>query len=163
VVTITATSASAGIAEEQAQVQTARSFSAELSGANEVPSVTTDASGSARFHLKKNEDVLRYRVRVANIEDVTMAHIHCGAVGVNGPIVAFLFGPDPAGVDPRRKLASGSILPGDIIAAPDSAACPGGIANFDELIAKIRAGATYANVHTLANPGGEIRGQIEIG
>jgi hypothetical protein len=47
-----------------------------------------------------------------------------------------------------------------VIPRPDSPECPGGLANFEELIAKMRSGNTYANVHTIVNPGGEVRGQI---
>jgi len=48
-----------------------------------------------------------------------------------------------------------------VIPLADSANCPGGIADLQELLAQMRAGQTYVNVHTLANPGGEIRGQVE--
>jgi hypothetical protein len=97
---------------------------------------------------------------VANIEGVTQSHIHCGAEGVNGPVVAFLFGPVLGGLDANGVLAQGALTNANTIPRPDSAQCPGGVANFDELIAKIRSGEAYVNVHTLANPGGEIRGQI---
>jgi hypothetical protein len=51
---------------------------------------------------------------------------------------------------------------GDVIAAPDSAACPGGVASLADLILKIQSGETYVNVHTLAHPGGEIRGPLQV-
>lgn len=160
IATFTATSASAGFVEE-VSLRT-RTFVARLAGANEVPSVATDAQGSARLHLSAKTPALRYRVRVADIEGVTQAHIHCGLPGVNGPVVAFLFGPNPTGVTPGRVLASGSILPSEVLSVPDSAACPGGIASLTDLVARIRSGGAYVNVHTLTNPSGEIRGQIGL-
>jgi len=57
-------------------------------------------------------------------------------------------------------LSEGTATSANVIARPDSPECPGGIANFEQLIAKMRAGETYTNVHTMpAFPGGEIRGQ----
>jgi CHRD domain-containing protein len=137
-----------------------KNFGAHLRGGAEVPPVDTKARGNSIFGLSKSGDALRFKLIVANIEGVTQAHIHCGAAGVNGPVVVFLFGPDPAGVTVNGVLAKGTITNADVIPAPDSSACPGGLANFDELIAKMRAGDAYVNVHTIANPGGEIRGQI---
>ena len=49
----------------------------------------------------------------------------------------------------------------DVIARPDSPACPGGVANLEDVIEKLATGGAYANVHTSAFPPGEIRGQIE--
>jgi hypothetical protein len=136
-----------------------RNFRAHLAGRNEVPAVDTKATGQAIFQLSKDGDSLRYKLIVANISGVTQAHIHCGADDVNGPVVAFLFGLEPSGVDVNGILSQGTITDADVIPRPDSPQCPGGIANFDELVAKIRAGETYTNVHTVAFPPGEIRGQ----
>jgi hypothetical protein len=100
-----------------------------------------------------------WRSIVSNIEDVTQAHIHCGGPAVNGPVVVFLFGLD-ATPDDQRVLSTGTFDDSDVIDRPDSAACPGGIANFDDLMEKIATVEAYVNVHTTANPGGEIRGQV---
>jgi hypothetical protein len=141
-----------------AQPPDAKNFVTHLSGDEEVPPVDTLAQGQTIFHLRGSE--LLYKLIVANIEGVTQAHIHCGAEGVNGPVVAFLFGLNSGGVDANGVLAQGTLTNSDVIPRPDSALCPGGVANFDQLIAKMRSGETYANVHTLVNTGGEIRGQI---
>jgi hypothetical protein len=135
-----------------------RHFRARLSGDNEVPAVDTDARGSAKFKLNRDGDELQFKLRAFKIEDVTAAHIHCGAKGVNGPVAAFLYaGPV---VTPHGILSEGTLTAADVVVLPDSAACPGGIADFDDLIAKMRSGDAYVNVHTMANPGGEIRGQV---
>lgn len=135
-----------------------RKFRARLSGGEEVPAVDTDARGGAKFKLSKDGDELAFKLQVSRIEDVVASHIHCGTEGVNGPITAFLFS-GPA-VTPHGILAQGTLTGADVIALPDSAACPGGIATFDDLIAKMRSGDAYVNVHTVVNPGGEIRGQV---
>jgi hypothetical protein len=99
----------------------------------------------------------------ANIFDVAQAHIHCGAAGVNGPVVVFLYpdAPPPVLISGRSQgvLNEGTATEANLIPRPDSPQCPGGIADFEQLIAKMRAGETYTNVHTSANAGGEIRGQ----
>lgn len=138
-----------------------QNFIAPLSGGEEVPPVDTNARGVAILQLSKDGTQLSYKLIVANIQNVTQAHIHCGAAGVNGPVVAFLFGFDPAGVSSNGVLAEGTITAANVIPRPDSPACPGGVANFDDLLAKMRSGDAYVNVHTIAYPGGEIRGQIK--
>jgi hypothetical protein len=135
-------------------------FRAHLTGAGEVPPVDTAAQGQAIFQLSPDDTALSYRLIVTNIENAVQAHIHCGAADVNGPVVAFLFGPVPEGMDNNGVLATGTITNANVIPVPDSAACPGGVANFDEMIAKIRSGDAYVNAHTVQNPGGEIRGEL---
>ena len=140
-----------------------QNFVAPLRGEEEVPPVDTKGTGLAKFQHRVGSGQLQYKLISANIVGVTQAHIHCGSPGVIGPIVVFLFGFDPAGVDPNGILAQGTITPGDVIPLPDSAECPGGIADFEDLIDRLQAGGAYANVHTLVNPVGEIRGHIDHG
>jgi hypothetical protein len=136
-----------------------RNFVAHLSGDEEVPSVATLAQGQAIFHLSKDGSALHFKLIVANIENVTQAHIHCGAVGVNGPIVVFLYGFGPV-VSPDGILSEGTVTGANVIPLSPSAACPGGVANFADLIAKMQTGGAYVNAHTTGHPAGEIRGQI---
>lgn len=135
-------------------------FTARLSGSQEVPPVATRAAGQAVFSVSDDRSEVRYKELVANIVGITQSHIHCGAAGVNGPIVVFLFGFIPEGETLNGILAQGSFKEENIIPRPDSAACPGGVATLEELLAKMEAGGAYVNVHTLEHPGGEIRGQI---
>lgn len=135
-------------------------FVAALSAREEVPSNDSKGRGVATFRLSGDGTALAFRLIVANIEDVTQAHIHCGGPGVNGPVVAFLFGFDPDGVTVNGTLSQGTITAADVIARPDSAACPGGIADFAELIEAMQLGRAYVNVHTVALPPGEIRGPL---
>ncbi|HYZ98779.1 MAG TPA: CHRD domain-containing protein [Acidimicrobiales bacterium] len=124
-------------------------FVAPMSGDEENPAVDTQATGVAT--IKFRDDGLVFKVNVANIDDVFAAHIHCGAVGVNGPIGVTLFMGDPASVN--GTLASG------VATAPD-AGNDCGWADLGDVLAAIESGDAYVNVHTLANTGGEIRGQV---
>jgi hypothetical protein len=140
-----------------------RNFRAHLSGDNEIPAVDTNAQGQVVFQLNAAGDQLSFKLITANILDVAQAHIHCGGADVNGPVVAFLYpsGPPPVVIPGRSDgvLSEGVVTAAQVIPRPDSAECPGGLADFDQLIEKMRAGETYTNVHTVVNPGGEIRGQ----
>ncbi len=137
-----------------------RNFVAPLAAGDEVqtPAVESDAAGLAKFQLSAEGDALSFKLIVANIDNVLFAHIHCGAEGVNGPVVVFLY--DGPTVTTNGVLSEGTVNASDIIPRPDSAACPGGISNFDDLIAKMESGGAYTNVHTTAFQAGEIRGQI---
>ncbi|KCZ70399.1 CHRD domain-containing protein [Candidatus Methanoperedens nitroreducens] len=134
-----------------------RNFATHLSGDKEVPPVDTQAQGQAHFKLSKDGTELSYKLNVANIEDVSMAHIHLGAEGVNGPIVVWLY-PDtpPPVLIPGRfsgVLAEGTITADDLVGPLEGQ-------SLSELIDAMSAGETYVNVHTEQNPAGEIRGQV---
>ncbi len=138
-----------------------RNFSTHLSGANEVPAIETQGQGQAILRISKDETEIDFRLITANLTDITQAHIHCGAPSVNGPVVVFLFGLVAEGVTQNGVLSSGTITNANVIARPDSPECPGGVTDLDDVIAKLRSGDAYVNVHTLENPGGEIRGPVD--
>lgn len=126
-------------------------FEATLSGANEVPEVETQATGEATFAIEDSGDAISYEVTVSDIENVVAAHIHCGPMDANGPVGVTLYDGDPVSED--GTLASGTIT------EPDSEnGC--GWESIADVVAAIRGDHTYVNVHTEANPAGEIRGQI---
>jgi hypothetical protein len=124
-----------------------------LAGRNEVPPVRTAATGNAFFRLSSNGRQLRFLLVVRNISRVTQAHIHLGRPGVNGPIVAFLFGPSKFGITVRRGIIRGVLTSRDLTG-------PLSGRSLQDLIRNMEAGNTYVNVHTIQNPDGEIRGQI---
>jgi hypothetical protein len=136
-------------------------FVTHLTGAEEVPPVDTKAQGQVLFRLNKDGDELSFMLNVAGLENIIQAHIHCGPAGVNGSVTVFLFGPEAGGVDVTGRLSDGTITNDNVLPIADSATCPGGIADLDDLLAQIRAGNTYVNVHTVAHPPGEVRGQLE--
>jgi CHRD domain len=109
-------------------------YSANLLGASEVPPVTSAATGHVEFVLNAAGNSLRYSSVVTGLVDATAAHIHAGAVGVAGPIVypLTLVGLTPTGTQ--------TVTPADVIA--------------------LNAMGYYANIHSTAQPAGEIRGQI---
>ena len=134
-----------------------RNFRAHLNGAGEVPAFDTQAQGQAIFKLSEDGSSLHYKLIAANIEDILQSHIHVGPADQNGPVVAFLYpsGP-PAQLIPGRF--SGVLAEGDITAANLRGPLTG--MSLADLLAEMAAGNTYVNVHTLASPSGEIRGQI---
>lgn len=134
-----------------------RNFGANLSGDEEVPPNDSRGRGHAQFWLSKDGTSLRYKLIVANIENVTQAHIHLAPRGANGPVVTFLFGFVAGGVTENGVLAEGTITQSNLIARP----AIGFGATMAELLAAMRTGNAYVNVHTVRIPAGEIRGQIE--
>ena len=129
-------------------------FHAILEGDEEVPPVDSDAKGAAIFRTNNDGTELNYRLIVANIEDVTAAHIHLAPRGENGDIVAFLFDPEePTEGRTNGVLAEGTITSEDLVGPLEGS-------TLSELIDEIEAGNTYVNVHTVDHPSGEIRGQI---
>ncbi|MCA9830276.1 MAG: CHRD domain-containing protein [Dehalococcoidia bacterium] len=118
-----------------------------LSGGEEVPPVTTAATGS--FQWKLDGQTLSYVLR-ANETSLTMAHIHLGDKGANGPVVAFLFGPNAAGVTSIDN--AGTISTAQLVGP-----LAGDMAGF---IAALSKGGLYVNVHSAEHPAGVLRGQI---
>ncbi|MBT2558507.1 CHRD domain-containing protein [Hymenobacter sp. ISL-91] len=117
-------------------------FGAQLSGAQEVPAVATTARGTASFTLNAGKDTLFISGSFTGLSGpITMAHVHNGFEGTAGPVVSNLF-----------SMIRGNQLNG-FLTGPDIAP-----AKLDRYL----RGAYYINIHTAANPGGEIRGQIKL-
>ncbi|WP_232701909.1 spondin domain-containing protein [Halobacterium wangiae] len=121
-------------------------FEADLSGDNEVPSVDSDASGTARVEVAEDGERISYRLQVQNIDNPAAAHIHCGGPDENGPIGITLYN-------------NGVFTPGTAAQPDEDNEC--GWETLDDAVAAMRDGETYVNVHTEQNPQGEIRGQLE--
>jgi hypothetical protein len=125
-------------------------FSATLTTDAEVPAATgSEGSGSATVTISDDESQIEYEVTFENLTGPPAAsHIHFGAAGVAGPVIL----PLEHGDSPF----SGTLTEADFT-APDE-----GPQTFAEALEAMRAGDTYINVHTEANPPGEIRGQLEM-
>ena len=140
---------------------------AQLSGYHEVPAVSSKASGHFRMRIDRQDASITWELHYEGIESaVQQAHIHFGQHSVNGGISVFLcsnLGNGPAGTQACPQ-AQGT-LSGTITAAQVIGPSGQGLAatEFDELLAAIRSGVTYVNVHSAQFPGGEIRGQIGKG
>lgn len=137
--------------------QAVLNFRAHLSGDQEVHYVETNATGQATFQLSRDGESLSYRLIVANIENVRMAHIHLAPAGENGPVVAWLYPPAP----PAQVISgrTDGVLQTGIITSENLA---GPLKNMElsKLVELMKDGQTYVNVHTDQYPPGEIRGQI---
>ena len=123
-------------------------FNAKLTGQEEVPPVDTQATGMAEF--MPNGENVNYMINATNIKNVTEGHIHTGVNGTNGPIVVTLFMAEPNTNDVNEK---GSITADKLRGPLEGKA-------ITDLIASMKNGSTYANIHTDIKPNGEIRGQI---
>ena len=123
-----------------------------LSGAKERPTpVVSPATGASTFEVLPGGTV-RFKVTVAGITGVTMAHIHTAVADSAGPILVTLFSSTTPTGALNTTLASGTF-------AATNIERPG--IGLDSLLSLMRLGRTYVNVHTVLNPTGEIRAQIE--
>lgn len=109
---------------------------ATLTGASEVPPVTSSASGTGWLSVNPFTMAVAGRIETT-LTGATAAHVHRGALTVAGPVVIPLTSPSPG----AWVTADGAVIT-------------------DELLARFMEGNLYYNVHTPANPGGEIRGQL---
>ena len=115
----------------------AMSDSLKLTGAQEVPPVSTPGTGSGSGSITVSDDGrISGSIKTMGIS-ATAAHVHMGAAGVNGPVIV-----------PLTKTSEGvwSVPAGSMLTA--------------EQLKAYRAGGLYVNVHTDANKGGEIRAQL---
>ncbi len=131
-------------------------FHIDLTGSQQVGPVTTDAFGMATVRLIDNGTAISFRVIVCDIINVTASHIHVGAAGTNGPvIIPFIHGVLFSSPHGCKTLAEGTRTAADL----NTKASPS-ITSWNDFVKALLAGNTYVNVHTTANPGGEIRGQL---
>jgi hypothetical protein len=130
-------------------------FKATLTGDEEVPPVVTETTGRVIVHINKDQTEGEFTLTVNEGVRVTQAHLHCGPPGANGPIAVFLAGLHAAGLNIDGKwVSNASFTDSSFI---NNTACGSTVAAF---VLSMRAGNVYANVHTVAHPGGEVRGQI---
>ncbi len=148
-------------------------FSTRLQGFQENPSNSTQGRGHVELSIDDELQTITFELTYDRLEGVgttpfvtdgivTQSHIHVSARHVNGGVAVFFCGgggkpacPTPSGT------VSGVIVPADIIGPAAQGINPGEPTAFQELVAAIRAGFAYANVHTTRWPAGEIRGQLK--
>jgi hypothetical protein len=138
---------------------------ARLKSTQEVPAVLSAASGRFKATIDKVSGTMAYELSYSGLEGpVRMAHIHLGQRGVNGGIMVWLCQttafPDPTGLSPTCPASgsvSGLIQAGNVLGISGQGIVA---TEFAELLNAIRAGVTYANVHSDRFPGGELRGQL---
>jgi hypothetical protein len=144
---------------------------ARLIGYQEVPSVSTPASGEFRAQISRDDGLIEYELSFSGlVGTVQQSHIHFGQRSVNGSVVVWLCQttttPAPATVAgltpscPQSGTVTGQITAANVISG-STASQQIAAGELAEVIAAIRAGVAYVNVHaTPLNPGGEIRGQL---
>ena len=134
-----------------------------MNGYEENVDVSTAASGSFTARLSEDGDSLSYVLSYSGLEGaVQQAHVHFGKPAINGGISFFLcsnLGNGPVGTQPcpQEGTITGEIDAADVIGPAAQGIEPG---SFAEILAAMRAGHAYANVHSSKWPGGEIRAQL---
>lgn len=125
-------------------------FEADLSGAEEVPAVATEGVGDAKF--ESDGMSVDFELKWDDLSSPAFAgHIHCGAMGMNGPVGVTLFS--------GTRGTEGEVV--NTFSAPD----PGngcGWEDLSDVLDAMATGGAYVNVHTTEKPGGEVRGQIAM-
>jgi hypothetical protein len=136
-------------------------MTAVLNGLQEDPSVSTSGRGSFEAVIDDEAQEIHYVLTYRDLESspTLFAHIHFGSHDHNGGVAVFFCGggTQPQPCLPFEDRLTGTIRPADIVGPNAQGIEPGA---FEELVAAMRAGHTYVNVHTMRWPGGEIRGQI---
>jgi|SRR5688572_20210464 len=137
-----------------------------MTGYEENLDISTPASGSFAARLGEDGESLTYELSYGELEGtVTQAHVHFGKTALNGGISFWLCetatNPSPSATTPTCPAPGGTVT-GEITAAEVIGPAGQGIApgEFAEIVAAMRAGHAYANVHSSTRPGGEIRAQI---
>lgn len=126
-----------------------RIYTVALTSGEEVPAPKpTSATGTAQVIVYPLQ--IEFQVSARNITGITMAHIHSGAPGIAGPIVVTLFMPGSATAGVDGVFAGGTL---------NATSLPATV-TVESLKALLASGNAYVNVHTTANPAGEIRGQL---
>lgn len=139
---------------------------AELSGFQEIPTLSTPASGTLDLTIAPDDSSLSYTLSYEGFEtNVQQAHIHLGLPAFNGGIMVFfctnLTPPANVPVPPPCPLTAGTVS-GTLTAADVVGPAAQGVTagEFSEVLDALREEAAYANVHTARFTGGEIRAQV---
>jgi len=133
-----------------------------LTGYQEIPGVSSTGTGSFAAEIDESASTITYELTYRDLSTPAVAaHIHFGNRFTAGGVSAFLCGGGGKPACPPgtivTAIVTGTIIPADVIGPAGQGITPG---EFGELVRAIRAGMTYANVHTAVFPAGEIRGQI---
>jgi hypothetical protein len=136
-----------------------------LSPNQEVPPVVGSAAkGMGTITVSADQTTINYTVTLTGpfTGAPQQAHIHVAPTGATGPVIFFLCSADPAAPAsiPDCPLAAGGAISGTLTAAALMPKPAAGVATFADAVVALNRGNAYVNVHTPANPSGEIRGQV---
>ncbi|HEY3415404.1 MAG TPA: CHRD domain-containing protein [Armatimonadota bacterium] len=140
-----------------------RTAQATLTGAQEVPLTNSTATGSATVFVVHDARALDVTLDVSGIDlaTVTAAHIHAGRTGEDGPVIFPLFtGPTGTFTSPFTV----HLTEANLIRTTSGTESPSRVRvrSFSDFVHELDRGNLYINVHTLAFPDGEIRGQLRV-
>ncbi len=163
--TVAATATASAALADGSTVE-ADSLRVQLTGYQEDPlTLSTTGNGQFRVQIDEQNQTISYELSYESLEGtVAQAHIHIGQQAQTGGISVFLcsnLGNGPAGTQAcpaAPATITGTLRPADVIGPVGQGVTAG---QFGELVAAIRAGATYVNVHSSLYPGGEIRAQLD--
>ena len=135
-------------------------FSASLGGENEVPPINT--AGSAAFQMEIGNTITFSLTFSGLSSPLAVAHLHFAPTKVAGGVMIFLCG---GGGQPACPATTSGTITGTITAANVTGPAGQGITagNLDSALEAVRAGLSYANMHTANFGGGEIRGEVRRG
>jgi len=132
----------------------ALTYSAQLSGQNEIPVLVTSATGTLAITLAADNSSVHYVISLSKITDLTVARLHEGKAGTTGATILTLYsGPT------RTGLFSGVLVQGNFTASRFVGPLQG--KTISDFVALLKTGSIYLNVGTSAHILGEIRGQLK--
>jgi len=144
-----------------------RNGHAEMVSYQEVPTLSTPASGTLDVEISKDGDSLKYTLSYQGLgTHIRFSHIHIGRPAINGGVMVYLCNnqtPPPVGVPlppacPEGSgTVTGTLTSADVLAVAAQGTTAG---DFAAVVDALRAEAAYGNLHTDRFPGGEIRGQV---
>lgn len=129
-------------------------YTAPLSGENEIPPVSTSASGTLTLTVAEGGASVKYVLKVSNLTDATVARLHEGKAGASGPTIITLYGGPPKSGDFSGVLAQGTFAAAELQGPLQGK-------KVADLEALIKSGRVYLNVGSNAHIYGEIRGQVK--
>ncbi len=134
-------------------------FQARLMGPQEVPLTLSAARGELRLKINEDDSSVHFVLSYEGLQTpISASHIHVGQRNVNGGVTVFFCGGGGRPACPQGEgTVEGDFTAANVIGLPSQQLDPNDLA---KLLRAIRAGKTYANLHTMTSPGGEIRGQI---
>jgi hypothetical protein len=151
-----------------------RVLRANLTGVQETPIVVTGGRGTAKLVISADEKSINYELTFSGLEgntvpsgQVLFAHVHVGRHTIAGGVAVFFCGGGNTAVTqaacPVSGTVSGTWTSADVVGPISQGIDPanqGADAAFARFVREVKAGLSYANVHTTRSPAGEIRGQL---
>jgi hypothetical protein len=135
-----------------------RDFRAELRGRNEVPLTLSAARGTLSLTVNDTDTSVHFVLEYSGLlTTVAAAHIHVGQPNVSGGVTVFFCGGGGRPACPQQGTVEGDFTANDVLGLTAQQLEAN---NLGKILAAIRAGQTYVNVHSMTSPAGEIRGQI---